>query len=383
MFKYKCLQFIIYPIIIFFSFIRILLKKETFYSIKQKLFCIYDFEKINNLDVVIHFASIGELNSIKYITDNLLNQKILLTCTTLSSYSLAKKKYPQYQIVFLTFDFYWNVKKFLQKTKLKKFIWIDSEIWPSWLEEVKKNNIKNILVNGRLSNKSYNNWIKISSFAKLIGKNYDLIFTKSEDDKRKFENLFTKEAYFYGNLKFNLNIKIQSKKRNNICFASIHKLEFTKIIKIIKKLDLSLFDNIFIIPRHIQYSEKLKSILDINIENKVHIHKEFGNTIDLFDQSKVVFMGGSLFNHGGQNPLEALSRGCYLLTGKHISNFQKEYLELDELKLASFIETSLEDTAKKINNLITRDIENSENIVNYFTKNTKEFSKIMDLINKC
>ena len=72
-----------------------------------------------------------------------------------------------------------------------------------------------------------------------------------------------------------------------------------------------------------------------------------------------------------------------LLTGKHISNFQKEYSELDELKLASFIETSLEDTAKKINNLITRDIENSENIVNYFTKNTKEFSKIMDLINKC
>jgi 3-deoxy-D-manno-octulosonic-acid transferase len=94
-------------------------------------------------------------------------------------------------------------------------------------------------------------------------------------------------------------------------------------------------------------------------------------------------MGGSLFNHGGQNPLEALSRGCYLLTGKHISNFQKEYSELGELKLASFIETSLEDTAKKINNLITRDIENSENIVNYFTKNTKEFSKIMDLINKC
>ena len=133
MFKYKCLQFIIYPIIIFFSFIRILLKKETFYSIKQKIFCIYDFEKINNLDVVIHFASIGELNSIKYITDNLLNQKILLTCTTLSSYSLAKKKYPKYQIIFLTFDFYWNVKKFLQKTKLKKFIWIDSEIWPSWL----------------------------------------------------------------------------------------------------------------------------------------------------------------------------------------------------------------------------------------------------------
>jgi len=105
--------------------------------------------------------------------------------------------------------------------------------------------------------------------------------------------------------------------------------------------------------------------------------------VDLFDKSKVVFMGGSLFNHGGQNPLEALSRGCYLLTGKHISNFQKEYSDLDKLDVASIMETTLEDIAKKINNLITRDIENSETIVNYFTKNTKEFSMIMDLINKC
>jgi 3-deoxy-D-manno-octulosonic-acid transferase len=383
MFKYKCLQFIIYPIIIFFSFIRILLKKETFYSIKQKIFCIYDFEKINNLDVVIHFASIGELNSIKYITDNLLNQKILLTCTTLSSYNLAKKKYPQYQIVFLTFDFYWNVKKFLQKTKLKKFIWIDSEIWPSWLEEVKKNNIKNILVNARLSNKSYNNWIKISSFAKIVGKNYDLIFTKSEDDKKKFENLFSKKVYFYGNLKFNLDIKIHSRKENNICFASIHKLEFQKIIKIIKNLDIKLFDNIFIIPRHIQYSKKLKSILDTNLTNKIYIHDKFGDTVDLFDKSKVVFMGGSLFNHGGQNPLEALSRGCYLLTGKHISNFQKEYSDLDKLDVASIMETTLEDIAKKINRLIISDIKNTEIIDNYFAENTKEFSKLMEFINRC
>ena len=383
MFKYKCLQFIIYPFVIVFSFIRILLNKENFYSIKQKLFCIYDFEKINNLDIAIHFASIGELNSTKYIIDNLYNKKILLSCSTLSSYHLAKKRYPQYQIIFLTFDFYWNVKKFLQNTKLKKFIWIDSEIWPSWLEETKKNNIKNILANARLSDKSYDKWIKISSFAKLVGKNYDLVFTKSEDDKKKFEDLFVQEAYFYGNLKFNLDVKIQLSKKNNICFASIHKLEFSKIIKIIRKLDLNLFDNIFIIPRHIQYSEKLKSNLDANVISKVHIHDKFGDTIDLFDKSKVVFMGGSLFNHGGQNPLEALSRGCYLLTGKHISNFKKEYSELHKLNLASIMETSLEDIAKKINNLATRDINNSEVIDNYFNKNTKEYSKLMDLINKC
>ena len=105
--------------------------------------------------------------------------------------------------------------------------------------------------------------------------------------------------------------------------------------------------------------------------------------MDLFDKSKVVFMGGSLFNHGGQNPLEALSRGCYLLTGKHISNFQKEYSDLDKLDVASIMETTLEDIAKKINRLIISDIKNTEIIDNYFAENTKEFSKLMDFINRC
>ena len=383
MFKYKCFQLIIYPVVVIFSFIRIILKKDSIFSIKQKLFCIYDFQKFKDLEVAIHFASIGELNSIRFITDNLLNKKILLSCSTLSSYNLAKKIYPQYQIIFLSFDFSWNVKKFLKNTHIKKFIWIDSEIWPNWLVESKKNNIKNILANGRLSDKSYNKWKKISSFAKLIGRNYDLIFTKSEDDKKKFENLFLQDALYYGNLKFNLDIKFQSRKKNNICFASIHKFEFSKIIKIIRNLDHSLFDKIFIIPRHVQYSEKLRSMLDSELNDKIYIHNKFGDTVDFFDQSKLVFMGGSLFNHGGQNPLEALSRGCYLLTGKHIGNFKKEYYDLDKLNLASIIETSLEEISKKINNLITTDIQNSEVINNYFKKNTKEFFNMMDLINKC
>ena len=124
-------------------------------------------------------------------------------------------------------------------------------------------------------------------------------------------------------------------------------------------------------------------MLDSELNDKTYIHNKFGDTVDFFDQSKLVFMGGSLFNHGGQNPLEALSRGCYLLTGKHIGNFKKEYYDLDKLNLASIIETSLEEISKKINNLITTDIQNSEVINNYFKKNTKEFFNMMDLINKC
>ena len=132
MFKYKLFQLIIYPFILILGLIRIIVKKESIISLKQKLFCIYDYEKLIDKEVIIHFSSIGELNSIKFLIKNLSNKAILLSCSTLSSFHLAKKNYQDMEIIFLGLDFEWNVNSFLSKTKLKKIIWIDSEIWPNW-----------------------------------------------------------------------------------------------------------------------------------------------------------------------------------------------------------------------------------------------------------
>ena len=123
------------------------------------------------------------------MVENLLTKKIILSCSTLSSYNLAKKKYQNYLVIFLPLDFKWSINKFLDRTKIKKIIWIDSEIWPNWLIISQKKKIKNILINGRLSEKSYSRWRNFSSFAQLLGNQYSLIFAKSLDDKKKFENI--------------------------------------------------------------------------------------------------------------------------------------------------------------------------------------------------
>src|SRR6056300_656486 len=332
-FSYNFLQILFFPIFFLLALFRIFLNKENLKSIKQKILCNYNFTKLRELDHLIHFSSIGELNSINYLIENLSTKKIILSCSTLSSYNLAKKKYQNFLVIFLPFDFRWNVIKFLNHTNIKKIIWIDSEIWPNWLTISKRKKINNILINGRLSEKSYSRWNNFSSFAQLLGGQYSLIFAKSLDDKKKFENIFKKNVFHFGNLKFYQKLNLINDKKKIVCFASIHKEEFEKVLEIIQNLHLSIIERIIIIPRHINLSSKLQSMIKQDHTNKIFILDKFGESESAYVSSKLTFMGGSLFEHGGQNPLEPLSKGCFVLSGQYINNFKEIYTELENLSL--------------------------------------------------
>ncbi len=253
-FSYRLLQLVFFPVILFIGLIRVFNKKENFFSYKQKIFANQNYTQIKQSDFLIHFASIGELNSIKFLVDRLNNKKIVLSCSTLSSFELSKKLYPNLISIFLPLDFFWNVNIFLSKTNFKKILWIDSEIWPNWLMISKKKNLKNILVNGRVSDTSYVRWSKYPNLSKIIGEQYDLIFAQSKKDQVNINNLFGKKVYFFGNLKFNINPNIPDSKKKIVCFASIHLNEYDKVIHIIKKLNLNEIFEIILIPRHIQFS---------------------------------------------------------------------------------------------------------------------------------
>ena len=382
-FSYNILISFFYPIIFLIGLLRLILKKENYLSFQQKFFANHDYSKFQKVNIIIHFASIGELNSIKFLLDKLNNEEILLTCSTLSSYILSKKKYPHINIIFLPIDFQWNVKRFISNINLEKIIWIDSEIWPNWLNCSKKAKIKNILVNGRLSKKSYANWNKLKSFSKYLGEKYELIFAKSVEDKERLQEVFKSKVYYFGSLKFYLNVNIPKVKKNHLCFASIHKAEFETIIKIITKLNLKLFESITIIPRHIQYSNNLKTILGEDLKNKIEVHDKFGESQTIFDKSKIAFMGGSLIHHGGQNPLEALARGCHIVSGEYNDNFKDQYLDLEKLTLATIVSNDSIQISSKINDLVNLNFDNSNLIDNYFKDNKKNLNKMIEMIQQC
>lgn len=383
-FSYNFLQILFFPIFFLLALFRIVLNKENLKSIKQKILCNYNFTKLRELDHLIHFSSIGELNSINYLIENLSTKKIILSCSTLSSYNLAKKKYQNFLIIFLPLDFSWNINKFLSRTNIKKIIWIDSEIWPNWLIISKRKKIKNILINGRLSEKSYSRWSNFSSFAQLLGSQYSLIFAKSFDDKIKFENIFKKNVFHFGNLKFYQKLNLINNKKNIICFASIHKEEFEKVLEIIQYLNFSSIEKIIIIPRHVHFSSKLQSMIKQNYVNKIFILDKFGENDSAYESAKLTFMGGSLFEHGGQNPLEPLSKGCFVLSGQYINNFKEIYTELENLSLAKVLnDNNAQEISSMMNKYIDMEINNHQDIQDYFNLNTKQLRLIIDKVEEC
>lgn len=383
-FSYNFLQILFFPIFFLLALFRIVLNKENLKSIKQKILCNYNFTKLRELDHLIHFSSIGELNSINYLIENLSTKKIILSCSTLSSYNLAKKKYQNFLIIFLPLDFSWNINKFLSRTNIKKIIWIDSEIWPNWLIISKRKKIKNILINGRLSEKSYSRWSNFSSFAQLLGSQYSLIFAKSYDDKIKFENIFKKNVFHLGNLKFYQKLNLINNKKNIICFASIHKEEFEKVLEIIQYLNFSSIEKIIIIPRHVHFSSKLQSMIKQNYVNKIFILDKFGENYLAYESAKLTFMGGSLFEHGGQNPLEPLSKGCFVLSGQYINNFKEIYSELENLSLAKVLkDNNAQEISSMMNKYIDMGINNHQDIQDYFNLNTKQLRLIIDKVEEC
>ena len=94
-------------------------------------------------------------------------------------------------------------------------------------------------------------------------------------------------------------------------------------------------------------------------------------------------MGGSLINHGGQNPLEALARGCYIVSGEYNYNFRDQYLDLKRLNLATIVNNDISNISSKIKYLVDLNFDNSNLIVNYFKDNKKNLNKIIEMIKEC
>ena len=154
--------------------------------------------------------------------------------------------------------------------------------------------------------------------------------------------------------------------------------------KIAKNLDLNSIEQIIIIPRHIHFSSKLKTMMKSFYSNKIFIIEKFGENDVAYENSKLTFMGGSLFEHGGQNPIEPLSKGCFVLSGQYINNFSEIYADLEDLSLAKvFNEKNNQEIGSAINKYIDMNLDNEANIKNYFNLNIKQLSSIINKVEEC
>jgi 3-deoxy-D-manno-octulosonic-acid transferase len=358
--------FILSPIILI---IRLIKKKEDINRFKEK-FCIFSsFRKKGQL-IWFHGASVGEIQSILPIIEilekkNEINQILITSNTVSSSKIISKLKLKKTIHQFFPLDTNFLTKKFLDHWRPNSAVFIDTEIWPNTVYNLNKRDIPLIIINGRISKKSFKRWKMFPRFAKEIFCKFDLCISCSETSKKYFQKLGLMKVKYFGNLKFAQSKldkfhldkrfkKFISKKKVWIA-SSTHPGEEKMCVLTHQNLKKK-YKNLLtiIIPRHIERVPKIGKEIN-NMGLKTHVHKpyrkvknktdvylvnSYGETKSFFSICKNIFLGGSIIPHGGQNPLEAAKYGCNILHGPHVSNFRDIYAFLEKHKISNKFNTS-------------------------------------------
>ena len=387
------LAIIISPVIILY---RILNGKEDAKRIGEK-FCIYSKKKTNK-NIWIHATSVGELMSIVSIVKKLEKNKkiknILLSTSTTSSAKIFKKlKLKKTSHVYFPLDNNYIVKRFIKYWQPEIAIFIDSEIWPNMFNNLKLNNIPIIIMNARITERSFNKWKIFPNFANQVFGKISLALPQNLETFKYLKLLKVKNIKTAGNLKYygkKNNQDHQAKSLKNKfrnfkvwCAASTHSNEeilIGKLHKMLKKREKRLIT--IIIPRHINRTNEIASALnnlDLNCithssnqkiqkDTDVYLVDSYGESSRFYSLTNISFVGGSIINHGGQNPLEPARLGNYIINGPNVKNFKEIYSFLNNLKMASSTSNIL-----KMENFILKKIKTK--VPN---KNIKKIIKIGD-----
>ncbi len=349
------------PLIISF---RIFKKKEDKKRFKEK-FCFPSKKRVRGNLIWLHGSSVGELLSIlplvKELEKNKSINQILITTSTLSSAQIFKKfKFKKTIHQFFPIDSVFFSYKFLSYWKPTIAIFVESEIWPSIFKVLNKRNTPLLLLNARVTKKTFNKWNYIKSFSDSVFKNISKAYPQNNETLKYLKKLNISKIKIIGNLKFISNdqdkfikpekILLKNLKNRKIwCASSTHLGEEVICSNVHLNLKKKYKDLLtIIIPRHIHRVKQIvEEINDLKLNVVLHssntkklknadiyLVDTYGETKKFYNYSDVVFMGKSLTGKGGQNPLEPARHGAAVLHGPYIGNFSDIYKLLAKLKIA-------------------------------------------------
>ena len=385
------LAIIISPIIMIY---RIVVGKEDVKRVGEK-FCIYSKKKINK-KVWIHAASVGELMSIVPIIRKLEKNKkikniLLSTSTTSSAKIFNKLKFKKTSHVYFPLDNNFIVKRFINYWQPELAIFIDSEIWPNMFRNLHIKDIPIIIMNARITKRSFNKWQIFPNFAKQVFGKITLALPQNLETLKYLKLLKVKDIKTAGNLKYygqkdnhDYSKKLLKNKFKDFkvwCAASTHFNEEILIGNLHKKLKKKQRKLItIIIPRHVSRTNEIKEALNkielncilhssnekIKKNTDIYLVDSYGETSKFYNLTNISFVGGSIIKHGGQNPLEPARLGNYIISGPNVKNFKEIYAFLSKLKISSITSDIL-----KMENLILKRLNNKTP-----NKNIKRIIKI-------
>ena len=302
--------------------------------------------------VWFHAASVGEINSVISLI-NLLKQKnsgvvFLVTTWTVTSAALIAKRIPEGIIhQFVPIDRPTWIRRFLNYWQPDLAFWVESEIWPNLITEIHNRKIPIVLLNGRISFRSFQSWRHLPTTIQRILHCFTLCFAQSDLDAERLKALGAGDIRVSGNLKYAADpLPADDKALTDLWTAigkrpiwicvSTHEGEEQAVVdahRVITKTHPELLT--MIIPRHPIRANKIAKDLSkqgfiislrsskdkINNSTEIYIADTVGELGLFYRLAPIAFIGGTLIPHGGQNLLEAAKLDCAIVHGPSMTNF--------------------------------------------------------------
>lgn len=382
-------------------------KKRNFFY--KRIFQKFDFLDLGREYIWVHCSSVGEINLSESLIKKILverKEKILISMFTDTGYNAAKKKYKDEEkinICYFPVDDYLLIKKILLKIKVKLLIIVETELWPNLINLNSKNG-KVILVNGRISDRSYKKYLKFKFLIKgIIENKIEKFYMQTKIDAKRIKEIGANESKveIFGNLKFDIDFenysledkkklkeKIKVKNRKIFVAGSTRTGEDEILMEAFKKLKNYI---LILVPRHLERISKLEGLL---LEKKISFEKlseikdgkdviivdEMGVLRKFYSICDVAFVGGTLVNVGGHSLLEPLFYRKTPIFGKYLQNVQEISDEILKRKIG-FKVNDYEDILEAIKKIEKKSI-NNEEIEDFFYKNKNVTKKLLKEIEK-
>lgn len=353
MFLYSALTVLFAPFIYVWLFVRKIKGKED----KTRF-----FERLGNPRkkrpdgklIWMHGASVGECLSMLPLIKEILSKDkkahILVTSGTVTSAGvLAKKLPPRAFHQYIPVDFPWSAKRFVAHWHPDSILWFESDFWPHVLAAVHKTGAPLVLLNGRISDRSFKRWQKNKGFIKSILSLFTLCFGQTQEDANRLKILGAPEVSYEGNLKFAApalecdareleKLRSQMGRRPRLLAASTHPGEDEMILRLVQYVKQSHPTFLTVIaPRHPHRGDEIERLFkkasltvsrrsrgdEITPQTDLYLADTIGEMGLIYHLADLVFVGGSLVPFGGQNMLEPMRLGRAVFVGPYTFNFKQ------------------------------------------------------------
>jgi 3-deoxy-D-manno-octulosonic-acid transferase len=305
----------------------------------------------------MHTVSVGEVQAVSTLVKDLKQQYpdyllVISTVTKTGNKIVQSLIKPDNLAIYSPLDIGFIVNRVVNLVNPQLFIIAETEIWPNLITSLAKRAIPVVLVNGRISAASFKGYKLIRPFLKEVLKNFSLFCVQTKEDAQRITELGAAQAKVKvtGNMKFDIsslefivhNSELGLKENEQLFIAgSTHRGEEKIILEVCKELIESHPNlRLLIAPRHIERVQELEELIsgmgfesqrvsnisrftihDSRFTNSVLILDTIGQLKDLYARADIVFIGGSLIPHGGQNPIEPAVFSKPILFGPYMSNF--------------------------------------------------------------